>query len=85
MVPLQITCNPLRPDGLNAQAQPNAVWAADFKGHFKLRTSAKCYPLTISDGFSRYALRCEALRHSDRLSASSPSAAGRAFFLATRR
>ncbi len=23
----------------------------------------KCYPLTISDGFSRYLLRCEALRH----------------------
>lgn len=50
-------------DGLSAQNQPNAVWAADFKGHFKLRTGAKCYPLTISDGFSRYLLRCEALRH----------------------
>jgi transposase len=56
-------------DGLSAQQEPNAVWAADFKGHFKLRTGAKCYPLTISDGFSRYLLRCEALRHPDRLSA----------------
>lgn len=56
-------------DGLSAQDQPNAVWAADFKGHFKLRHGAKCYPLTISDGFSRYLLRCEALRHPDRLSA----------------
>jgi transposase InsO family protein len=56
-------------DGLSAQDQPNAVWAADFKGHFKLRHGPKCYPLTISDGFSRYLLRCEALRHPDRLSA----------------
>ena len=56
-------------DGLRAQDQPNAVWAADFKGHFKLRHGLKCYPLTISDGFSRYLLRCEALRHPDRLSA----------------
>jgi transposase InsO family protein len=40
---------------------PNAVWCADFKGHFGIGGD-RCYPLTISDGFSRYLLRCQALR-----------------------
>jgi transposase len=43
--------------------EPNAVWCADFKGHFRLADRTRCHPLTISDGFSRYLLRCEALRH----------------------
>ena len=40
---------------------PNSVWCADFKGHFGIGGD-RCYPLTISDGFSRYLLRCQALR-----------------------
>jgi transposase InsO family protein len=40
---------------------PNAVWCADFKGHFPV-DGKRCHPLTISDGFSRYLIRCEALR-----------------------
>jgi len=52
-------------DGLTAQDAPNAVWAADFKGWFKLTSGAKCYPLTVSDGYSRYLLGCRALRHPD--------------------
>ena len=43
--------------------KPNAVWCADFKGHFRLLDRTRCHPLTISDGFSRYLLKCEALRH----------------------
>ena len=43
--------------------RPNAVWCADFKGHFRLADRTRCHPLTISDGFSRYLLRCEGLRH----------------------
>lgn len=43
--------------------KPNAVWCADFKGHFRLADRTRCHPLTISDGFSRYLLRCEGLRH----------------------
>jgi transposase InsO family protein len=39
---------------------PNDVWCADFKGDFPL-DEQRCYPLTISDGFSRYLLRCKAL------------------------
>ena len=42
--------------------KPNAVWCADFKGHFRLGDRTRCHPLTISDGFSRYLLRCEGLR-----------------------
>jgi putative transposase len=41
---------------------PNRVWSADFKGHFRLLlTKAYCYPLTISDNFSRFLLHCEGL------------------------
>lgn len=54
-------------DGLTAQDAPNAVWAADFKGWFRLKNGKKCYPLTVSDGFSRFLLRCEALEHPDDL------------------
>ncbi len=40
---------------------PNQVWCADFKGQFKTRDGLYCYPLTITDGFSRYLLGCQAL------------------------
>lgn len=39
---------------------PNAVWCADFKGDF-LVGNQRCYPLTISDGYSRFLLRCTGL------------------------
>jgi putative transposase len=45
---------------LGEYAAPNAVWCADFKGHFPVG-EARCHPLTIMDGFSRYVLRCQAL------------------------
>jgi putative transposase len=45
---------------LSEYSEPNAVWCADFKGHFLVGTR-QCHPLTITDGFSRYLLRCEAL------------------------
>lgn len=41
--------------------EPNSVWTADFKGHFKTRDAVYCYPLTVVDGFSRYLLGCQAL------------------------
>lgn len=40
---------------------PNQVWAADFKGQFKTRDGYYCYPLTVTDGFSRYLIGCQAL------------------------
>jgi putative transposase len=41
--------------------RPNAVWCVDFKGWFRTHDGAKCYPLTITDAYSRYLLRSEAL------------------------
>jgi transposase InsO family protein len=35
--------------------QPNAVWCVDFKGWFLTGDGQRCYPLTISDAYSRYA------------------------------
>lgn len=40
---------------------PNRVWSADFKGDFALASGQRCYPLTISDNYSRYLLQCRAL------------------------
>lgn len=37
---------------------PNAVWSADFKGQFHTKDSKVCYPLTVSDNYSRYLLKC---------------------------
>ena len=41
--------------------RPNQVWPVDFKGQFKTRDGAYCYPLTVSDHFSRSVLLCKAL------------------------
>ncbi len=41
---------------------PNAVWATDFKGEFRTRDRLYCYPLTLTDRFSRYLLECRGLR-----------------------
>lgn len=44
---------------------PNAVWCADFKGHFWCGDGMRCDPLTITDSFSRYLLRCRAVEKTD--------------------
>lgn len=41
--------------------EPNDVWTTDFKGQFRLGNGRLCYPLTLADLVSRYALKCEAL------------------------
>jgi putative transposase len=40
---------------------PNQVWCADFKGHFRMGNGEYCYPLTVSDGHSRFLLACRGL------------------------
>jgi putative transposase len=50
---------------------PNDVWSADFKGQFKTADGVYCYPLTVTDGFSRYLLACQAL-HSTAVSEAKP-------------
>lgn len=37
----------------------NDVWIADFKGWFVTQDKKKCEPLTITDVFSRYLIRCK--------------------------
>ena len=46
---------------LNPCANPNDVWCVDFKGHFALGDRVRCYPLTLTDAFSRFLLVCEAM------------------------
>jgi putative transposase len=41
--------------------QANQIWCADFKGHFRTGDGQRCDPLTITDGYSRYLLRCQAM------------------------
>ena len=41
----------------------NQLWSVDFKGDFALRNRQRCYPLTLSDNFSRYLLACQGLAH----------------------
>lgn len=40
---------------------PNDLWCADFKGQFKTGDGQYCYPLTVTDGYSRFLLGCQAL------------------------
>jgi putative transposase len=39
----------------------NQVWPIDFKGQFKTRNGQSCYPLTVTDHFSRMLLLCRGL------------------------
>jgi putative transposase len=43
----------------------NRVWCADFKGWFRTGDGRRCYPLTITDAYSRYLLRCQRVRAED--------------------
>ena len=44
-----------------ATTRPNQVWPLDFKGQFKTRDGQYCYPLTVTDHFSRMLLLCRGL------------------------
>jgi transposase InsO family protein len=41
-------------------SEPNEIWAADYKGQFRLRNSSYCFPLTVSDLAVRFLLGCDA-------------------------
>lgn len=45
---------------LSSPDLPNDLWCTDFKGQFRLKSREYCYPLTVTDQFSRYLLACEA-------------------------
>ena len=42
-------------------SRPNEEWCADYKGEFRMGNGVYCYPLTITDGLSRYLLEVRAL------------------------
>ena len=42
--------------------RPNQVWPVDFKGQFRTGDGRYCYPLTVTDHFSRSLLVCHGLR-----------------------
>lgn len=50
---------------LTVAQRPNDVWAADYKGQFRLGNREYCYPLTASDLHSRLLLAVEALDGTD--------------------
>jgi len=45
--------------------QSNRVWCADFKGWFKSGNGTRIDPLTMTDSWSRYLLRCQAVEKAD--------------------
>jgi len=50
-----------QPTRLREATAANDVWCIDYKGQFRLGDRTYCYPLTITDQFSRYVLACEGM------------------------
>jgi hypothetical protein len=46
-------------------AAANDLWCIDFKGWFLTGDGRRCEPLTLSDAYSRYLLRCQAVGATD--------------------
>jgi transposase InsO family protein len=42
-----------QPTGLREATAPNEVWCIDYEGQFRVGDGSYCYPLTITDQFSR--------------------------------
>ena len=60
---------PRRSDPLMHAEGANWVWCADFKGWFRTGDGRRCDPLTITDAYTRYLLRCQAVKAEDTLHA----------------
>lgn len=50
-----------KPTSLTVATRPNEVWCYDFKGQVRLGNGQLCYPLTVTDDYSRMLLGCFAL------------------------
>jgi transposase InsO family protein len=50
-----------RSEKIRSTENPNEIWCLDFKGQFRVKDGRLCYPLTLTDHFSRYLLLCESL------------------------
>jgi len=44
---------------------PNHLWCMDFKGFFRCQNRQRCDTFTISDAYSRFLIRCEAIKKTD--------------------
>jgi len=49
------------PTHLETANGPNDIWCIDYKGQFRLGNGRYCYPLTLTDQFSRFILGIEAM------------------------
>jgi len=47
---------------VTSMSAPNDTWCVDYKGEFKTGDGIYCYPLTLTDGCSRFILGCQGLR-----------------------
>jgi transposase InsO family protein len=52
-------------DKLRQPSTANEVWCVDYKGQFRMGNGKYCYPLTVTDHFSRYILACEGFERID--------------------
>jgi transposase InsO family protein len=50
-----------QPTLLRQAHAPNDIWCIDYKGQFRLGDRSLCYPLTITDQYSRFILCCEGM------------------------
>jgi transposase InsO family protein len=46
---------------LRESTAPNDLWCIDYKGQFRLGDGTYCYPLTLTDHFSRFILCCQGM------------------------
>jgi transposase InsO family protein len=46
---------------LRTPTAPNEVWCGDYKGQFRMGNGRYCYPLTVTDQFSRFLFACEGM------------------------
>lgn len=68
---------PTPPSDLGRSVAPNDIWCIDYKGEFRLGNREYCYPITITDHFSRFLLACEGM---ERIKASEAKAVCREVF-----
>lgn len=64
--PRRRKATPTAPGDMCVPQSPNHVLSVDFKGDFCLGNGQRCYPLTITDNYSRLLLRCVAMENKNR-------------------
>jgi transposase InsO family protein len=60
---------PAQGTALSKPRAPNELWCADFKGQFRMGNGHYCYPLTVTDQFSRFVLCVDAQESTKELGA----------------